>query len=424
MQYYINLSQARRLAMLSEIRALSRKFIELRFQTYQRYFFKAHSLDHRFSIILGDRGVGKTTTLIQYLMQYAKADILSPKILYVQSDHMLMGSLSLYEIAEEFCKLGGELIAFDEIHKYLNWSMELKSIFDTFPQLKILASGSSALEIHKGSHDLSRRAITYHMAGMSFREYLEITLNLNFKEFTLEQVLTQHESLAREIINKLSTSNRKILSFFQDYLQWGYYPYHTEYPSKDSFTITLEQNIHTTIESDLAAIHPELTGNSMKKIKQLISYIAGEVPFIPSWSKIKEIIDVKDNRTLKTYFKYLEDADLIRSLSRSMTKLSGIEQVEKIYLNNTNQLYAFTMMPPKIGTIRETFFLCMLQAQHRVTAPKHGDFSVNNKFIFEVGGKNKSFEQIKNQSNSYLALDNIETGIDRKIPLWLFGFLY
>ena len=119
-----------------------------------------------------------------------------------------------------------------------------------------------------------------------------------------------------------------------------------------------------------------------------------------------------------------EDADLIRSLSRSMTKLSGIEQVEKIYLNNTNQLYAFTMMPPKIGTIRETFFLCMLQAQHRVTAPKHGDFSVNNKFIFEVGGKNKSFEQIKNQSNSYLALDNIETGIDRKIPLWLFGFLY
>jgi uncharacterized protein len=410
--------------MLTEIRTLSRKFIEMRFQTYERYFLKNNPLDHRFSIILGDRGIGKTTTLVQYLVQYADGDIFSPKILYIQSDHILIGTISLYEIAEEFYNLGGELIAFDEIHKYSNWSLELKSIFDTFPKLKIIASGSSALMIHKGSHDLSRRAIVYYMVGVSFREYLEMKLDLELPALTLEQLLAEHESIANEVVKKISQLNHKILSLFQDYLQCGYYPYHIEYPSKMSFAITLEQNIHTTIESDLAAIHPELTGNSIKKIKQLMSYIAGEVPFIPSWGKIKEIIDVKDNRTLKTYFQYLEDAALIRSLSRVTGKLKEIEQVEKIYLGNTNQLYAFTMSSPKTGTVRETFFLTMLQAQYQIIAPKNGDFKVNDQYIFEVGGKKKGFEQIKNQKNSYLALDNIEVGIDKKVPLWLFGFLY
>lgn len=410
--------------MLTEIRTLSRKFIEMRFQTYQRYFLRNTPLDHRFSIILGDRGIGKTTTLVQYLMQYAEGDVFSPKILYIQSDHILVGSLSLYEMAEEFYKLGGELIAFDEIHKYSDWSMELKSIFDTFPKLKILASGSSALQIHKGSHDLSRRAIVYHMVGVSFREYLEMRLALDLSALTLEQLLAEHESIANDVIKKISRLNYKVLALFQDYLQSGYYPYHVEYPSQMSFAVTLEQNIHTTIESDLSSVHPELTGNSIKKIKQLMSYIAGEVPFIPSWGKIKDIIGVKDNRTLKTYFQYLEDAALIRSLSRTTGKLSEIEQVEKIYLGNTNQLYAFTISPPKIGTVRETFFLTMLQAQYQIIAPKNGDFKVNNQYIFEVGGRKKGFEQIKDQKNSYLALDDIEVGIDKKIPLWLFGFLY
>ena len=410
--------------MIDGIRALSRKLIELRLKAYQRYFLKTHPLDNRCSIIVGDRGIGKTTTLIQYLVQYAKGDSLSSKILYIQSDHILMGSLSLYEIAEEFHELGGELIAFDEIHKYSDWSMELKSISDTFPKLKILASGSSALEIHKGSHDLSRRAIVYHMLGMSFREYLEMKLGVEFQVLSFDKLLVEHESFANEMIKKIAHDNYKILALFQDYLQCGYYPYYTEYSSPESFAITLEQNIHTTIESDLAAIHPELTGNSIKKIKQLISYIAVEVPFILSWSKIKSIIDVKDNRTLRAYFKYLDDAALIRSLSRTTGKLSEIEQVEKIYLGNTNQLFAITITPPKIGTVRETFFLSMLAHKHQVTAPKNGDFNVDNQFIFEIGGKKKGFDQIKDTKNGYLALDNIEVGIDKKIPLWLFGFLY
>ena len=409
--------------MLNEIRVLSRKFIELRYQAYQRYFIKTHSLDHRFAIILGDRGIGKTTTLIQYLMLYAKGDPLSSKILYVQCDHIMLATLSLYDIALAFSDLGGELIAFDEIHKYANWSIELKSIADTFPKLKILASGSSALEVHKGSHDLSRRALVYQMVGVSFREYLEMKLGKDFSSCTLQQLVGNHVTLAADIIHKLP-SDMKILALFQDYLQCGYYPYHVEFVSQAAFTMTLEQNIHTTIESDLAAVHPELTGNSIKKIKQLIAYIASEVPFMPSWTKIKNIIDVKDNRTLRTYFKYLEDAALIRTLPRNTRKLSAIEQIEKVYLGNASQLYAFGLSLPQIGTVRETFFLSMLQPSHSVCAPGRGDFSVDNQFVFEVGGKNKKLDQIKMVNNSYLAIDNIETGIDRKIPLWLFGFLY
>lgn len=412
-----------RCGMLDEVRALSRKFIDLRYQAYQRYFLKKHPLDHRFAIILGDRGIGKTTTLIQYLMLYANGDPLSSKILYLQCDHILLGALSLYAIAEAFYDMGGELIAFDEIHKYTNWSIELKSIADTFPTLKILASGSSALEIHKGSHDLSRRAIVYHMVGVSFREYLEMKLGLDLPSYELHQLITSHEKISTDIIKKIPAVN-KILALFQDYLQCGYYPYHVEYPLQTTFAMTLEQNIHTTIESDLSSVHPELTGNSIRKIKQLISYIAAEVPFTPNWTKIKEIIDVKDNRTLRTYFKYLEDAALIRLLPKNTGKLSAIEQVEKVYLGNSNQLYAFIMTPPQIGTVRETFFISMLQPNFPLCAPQSGDFKVDNQYVIEVGGKNKGFDQIKNQKNHYLALDNMEVGAGKKIPLWLFGFLY
>lgn len=410
--------------MLDDLRALSRQFIDLRNQKYQRYFIKTKSLDHRFGIILGDRGVGKTTTVIQYLMQHARDDLQSKKVLYIQSDHILLGNRSLYEIAEEFYNLDGEFIAFDEIHKYPNWSIELKSINDTFPSLKMIASGSSALQIQKGSHDLSRRAIVYKMVGMSFREYLEIKFELELENFHLNDILKNHERLASNIVKKIKQKKSKILPLFQDYLKFGYYPYFQEYPNYENFSMTLEQNIHTTIESDLAAIYPELTGSSINKVKELMAFVAQQVPFVPSWSKIKSILDIKDNRTIKTYFKYLEDASLIQSLQRSAGNLNQLESVEKIFLGNTNQLFALNMSHPETGTIRETFFLSMLQNQHKVIAPKNGDFKIDNTYTFEVGGRKKGFNQLKNEKNGYLAIDNVEVGIDRKIPLWLFGFLY
>lgn len=410
--------------MLDEITTLSRKFIDLRYRDYRRYFIKSEPLDHKFSIILGDRGIGKTTTLTQYLMDYANNDINSSKILYVQSDHIMLGSTTLYDIAQTFQNLGTELIAFDEIHKYQNWSIELKSITDSFPQLKIIASGSSALEIHKGSHDLSRRAIVYQMHGMSLREYIELTLDINLPTLSLDEILNNHVTHAQDIVKTLGDYNVKVLSVLQNYLKLGYYPYFLEYPNYDNFTTTLEQNIHTTIEADLVAIHPELTGNSIKKIKHLMSFIAQAVPFTPSWSKMKSIIDVSDNRTVKTYFKYLEDAKLIRNLIQKSGKLSELEHIEKIFLNNTNQLHALSFDGPDKGTVRELYFLSMLQVNHKVIAPQNGDFIVDRKYTFEIGGRKKSFEQIKNAANPYLAIDNVEVGVNNKIPLWMFGFLY
>lgn len=410
--------------MFAELKELSQTFIKLKFETYRRYFIERTPLKHRFSILLGERGIGKTTTVIQYLMDAANQNPLSEKILYIQADHFLIGNTTLYEIAETFSRLGGKVIAFDEIHKYPNWSLELKSIYDTFPDLKILASGSSALEIHKGSHDLTRRAIVYHMFGLSLREFIGIKYGLDFSAYSLEEILLGHTQLAYGIIEKLETKQLKILKLFGEYVEYGYYPYFKTFESIDEFKITIEQNLHTTLESDLVAIYPHLTGNSIKKIKQLIIYLAQAVPFIPNWQMIKKITDIGDDRTLKTYFKYLQDASIIQMLESGSDKIKKIEDPEKIFLANPNQLYAYCSLHPNMGTVRETFFLSALRPYYNTAATKNTDFIVDHKHYFEVGGKNKGSKQIKGLDNGYLALDDIEHGAEKRIPLWLFGFLY
>ncbi len=339
-------------------------------------------------------------------------------------DHLLVGNLTLYEIVETFQNLGGEIIAFDEIHKYSAWSKELKSIYDTFPNLTILASGSSALEIHKGSHDLSRRAIIYRLYGLSFREFIELKTNISFDNIELVELLKKHETIARDIVVKLDNTKFKILALFKSYLDYGFYPYFLEIPDLASYWLTLEQNIHITIESDLAAIYPHLTGNSIKKIKQLLIFISNSVPFTPNWENVKKIIAVTDLRTVKNYFKYLEDASLIWLLQSGSKKMSKLEKPEKIYLNNPNQIQAITSGNGNIGNIRETFFLNMLTPNYTVHLPSDGDFIVNDQFTFEIGGHKKDFRQIKNIKNAYIASDDIEIGINQRIPLWLFGFLY
>jgi hypothetical protein len=406
-----------------ELQALSRAFIASKYETYQRYFIRTIPLKHRLVVILGERGVGKTTTIIQHLLATVAGDKLSDKILYVQADHFLVQGKTLYEIAETFVQFGGKVLAFDEIHKYPTWSMELKSIYDTFPKLHIIASGSSALAIHKGSHDLSRRAVVYHMTGLSLREYLELKYDLQLPVLTLEDVVQNHVKHAVNITSKLEKSSLKILKTFHEYLQYGYYPYFREFELMEEFKLTLEQNLHTTIEADLVAIYPQLTGNSIQKIKQLLAYIAQSVPFTPNWNKIKDIVDTSDNRTLKTYFKYLADAYIIRPLMADTDKLKRLEMPEKIFLGNASQLYTLAVQP-NIGNVRETFFLSMLTQQHTVTATKNMDFCVDKKRYFEVGGKNKDATQTVGMSDAYLALDGIEQGAGKRIPLWLFGFLY
>lgn len=411
--------------MIEDLFRLSQNFIRINTREYVRYFLKTNPLKNRFSIVVGQRGVGKTTAMIQHILSSYKNDIFTNKALYIQADHFLVGSRSLYEIAEQFYNLGGEMICFDEIHKYPNWSMELKSIYDTFPKLTIVASGSSALEIYRGSRDLSRRAVVLRLFGMSLREFIEFELGIELKSSRLEDIMSNHQRIANGIISAVEKKGKKILALFKSYLEYGYYPYFREYKNKELFYLTLEQNIHTTLESDLIAIYPSLSGNSIKKIKKLLTIIASSVPFTPDLKKLKIMLDVGDERTLKTYIKYLEDAGVILAVSKGGRGLRQLEKPEKIYLNNTNLIHAISgSVPAEIGNMRETFFLNMAGAFHKVSSPEHGDFLVDGKYIFETGGKNKDFYQIRDIKNSFLAADNIEIGIGNKIPLWVFGFLY
>lgn len=411
-------------ATLDELYALSRHFLEIKNQDYQRYFIRDNPLKQRLSLIVGQRGVGKTTTLIQYLLHAVKNNFKDPSILYIQADHFLMGQTPLYEIAEQFQALGGRLIAFDEIHKYSNWSQELKSIYDTFPDLTVIASGSSALEINRGAYDLSRRAVVHTMYGLSFREYLELYYQLKLKHYSLQDILHHHETIVPDILKEVNNSNKKILPHFVNYLTHGYYPFFLEIKDVPTYQLLIEQNLHTTIEVDLVAIYPHLTGNSIKKIKQLLSYIAQAVPFTPNWQKLKSIVEIGDDRTLKTYLKYLEDAGIIMPIMMATDKLKKIEVPEKIYLNNTNQIAALVFDKANIGTMRETYFANIVSTQAELSLPATGDFLVDGKYFFEVGGRKKSFEQLNGKANAYFACDEIENGIGAKIPLWLFGFLY
>ncbi len=396
----------------------SKKFLQRNNLPYKRYFIKNNSIKHRLTIITGQRGIGKTTTIAQYMKEQDKL-----KSLYISMDNYTIGELSMYEIAEVFEQNGGELLCFDEIHKYSNWSQELKSIYDNFPKLQIVASGSSTLEINKGSHDLSRRAHILKMHGMSLREYLELTLNIKLPILELNDILTKHEDIAFQIIAQLEEAGKRILPLFKRYLKVGYYPYSLDIDDDDIFTDILKQNIDISISYDLLSVYPSLDGNSVKKLHLLLKIIMQSVPFVPVIEKLKTSLEVVgDGRTLKEYFIKLENAGIIKLLMKSSSKgLQQLEKPEKIYLDNTNLL---SIAESNIATVRETFFLNATSQISEVTYPKKGDFLIDNTYLFEVGGRNKGFNQIKDIENSFVVNDDVEVGYGNKIPLWLFGFLY
>jgi len=403
--------------MLAKLKISSKKFLLRNNLEYQRYFIKEDKIKHRLTIITGQRGVGKSTTIAQHMALHSELESL-----YVSMDSFLIGELSMYEIAETFEMQGGELLCFDEIHKYANWSQELKSIYDEFPRLQIIASGSSALEIDKGSHDLSRRGHQLRMYGMSFREYLELTLDTPLKGLSLDEILAQHETVAFDVVQQLEEVDQKVLPLFKQYLKTGYYPYSLTMEDEDIFFDLLKQNINVSLSSDLLFVYPGLDGNSIKKLKLLLSIIMQSVPFVPVIEKLKHTLEVGDGRTLKDYFIKLEDAGILKLLMKSSSKgLTKLEKPEKIYLDNSNLLY---ITEANVGTVRETFFLNILSTKHEVTYPKQGDFLVDNTYLFEIGGKNKGFSQIKDVPSSFVVADDIEIGHGSKIPLWLFGFLY
>lgn len=413
--------------MLEELFMKSQDFITLNNQKYKRYFIKTKHLEHRLSIIIGPRGIGKTTTIAQYMTSNYKNN----EALYVNLDDIQNSSkFTMTQIAEEFVLNGGKLLCFDEIHKYNSWSAELKNIYDRFDKLKIIATGSSALQINQGSHDLSRRAIVYNMVGMSFREFLELHHGFTFDSYTLEEILASHVEISSNIKKLIEQKEKKIIPLFKDYLKFGYYPYYLSMPNELLFFQTLQQNINVSIESDLINVYPKLNGSSIKKIKILLSVIIKSVPFEPIMSELKKVVEITDDRTLKEYLAKLDDIGLIKLLMQNSLSMKAFDKPQKIYLANTNLMYT---KEPNIGNLRETFFVNQLDNYYKnrqglnsdgIFASTKGDFYCEEKYTFEIGGKNKSFKQIKDIPNSYIASDEIEVGFGNKIALWLFGFLY
>ncbi len=413
--------------MIEKLYELSRYYLKNYNKSYKRYFLQKHPLTSRFYIVTGQRGIGKTTALIQHLLAKIERGTPAQEVLYVPVDHTLVARYSLYEIAETFFKEEGvKFIFFDEIHKYNNWARDLKSIYDVFTDLSILASGSSGLEIHKSSHDLSRRAVVYRMIGMSFREFLDMTLNLSLESYTLENIVTDHEKISNHIVDILGKQDKRILPLFKEYLKYGYYPYFIEHRQQiEEFYLKLEQDVRKTVETDPLNVYPNLNGASVNKILRLLSLLTEAVPYTPDLNDLKRKLDIGDARTLRQYLKYLEDGEVVLSISRKGRGFSELEKPGKIYLNNTNLIYALGESGRvNIGNARETFFANIVSSFYEVKTAGAGDFSVAGKYTFEIGGKNKGFSQVSGVKDSFLALDEIEIGIKRKIPLWLFGFLY
>lgn len=363
--------------------------------------------------IKGSRGVGKTTILLQYLKKNFK---LNNKIMYVSLDHIHFSNKLLYDYADEFRKKGGELLILDEVHRYANWSKELKNIYDDFTKLKVIFTGSSLLHLRKAQEDLSRRAAMYSMPGLSFREYLEFETNIQFPIYKLTDIIENHVDISLDIITKI-----KPLSHFHDYLSHGYYPFYLS--SKKSFHRKLNEAINLTLEVDIPQFE-NIPISNIIYLKRLLHIISKSVPFKPNYNKISQRTELSIN-SVKSYIIFLERAKLISQLHLPDKGLGNINKPEKIFLDNTNIMYNLAPELCDVGNLRETFFMSQISsAEIDINASKDFDFIIDNKYNFEIGGKNKKKKQINGIENSYIVKDNIEIGDENIIPLWMFGFMY
>lgn len=363
--------------------------------------------------IRGARGTGKTTLLLQRLKtQYPG----SSEVLYASLDELYFTTHTIVDLAENFRQLGGKYIFLDEVHKYPGWAREIKNIYDTYKDISIVFTGSSVIDIYNQEADLSRRAVFYELSGLSFREYLHFTNTLYPEEYTLDKILQDHISVSLKL-----TQQFRPLKHFQEYLDHGYYPFFLE--NKDTYFIRLEQVIRLIVESELRFIDGFDVGNT-RKILQLLTVLAENVPFKPNISKLSEKTGIS-RATLVEYIHYLAKARIINILTSEGRSISTLQKPEKIYLENTNLHKAIAAENVDKGSLRESFFLNqLLNAGHDISLSSKADFFVDNKFTFEVGGKDKSSRQIDGILNAYIVKDDIEIGVDNKIPLWLFGMLY
>jgi len=402
--------------MLNRFRVFQNALLKTIKTEHRRYFYDELVNEEKLLAIVGARGVGKTTTLLQYLKSH---ELPSAQKLYISVDWC--DNESLFEIAEAFYQHEGKLLIIDEIHKYPNFEKELKNIYDIF-DLRVIISGSSALSINHAKADLSRRVLIKEVRGMSFREFLAFKYGLSSLPIvSLNAIFENHIDLSYEILDKIDKPS--ILPDFKEFLANGYYPFYFQNLDRSSYLLKLKETINVVLEVDIPSI-ANIKYTTIRKFKKLIEFICSSSPYTPNMQTLLATMDMHKNEysELYGYLDYLHKAKILR-LSRSANKKDAIlTKPEKIYLNNTNLHYAYCENS-ETGTLREVFFASMLEG-YPLFVPKQGDFLIKDTYLIEVGGKGKKYKQIKDIANSFVVADDIEIGNGNKIPLYLFGFLY
>lgn len=401
--------------MLNELYEIQMTIVKALNSPFKRYLFEEIKWNTRMFAITGARGTGKTTLLLQYF----KENYSSPEeCLYISADNIRVVSFGLFNIADNFNKYGGNMLMIDEIHKYPNWAQELKNIYDSFPKLNIIISGSSTSAIVKGRSDLSRRVVVYDLKGLSFREFLSLETKTPLKKFKLEEILKDHGKIAAEI-----TGTTRVLKHFKNYLTYGYYPFFLE--DKDLYSGKLNNVIDKVLYEDIPTFFSIKT-SSIPVLKKLIYLVATSQPFTPNVEKISSQLGVS-REYIYHFIEYLERSGIFSLIFPNASGFKLVRKAQKIYLENPNLFFTLLEkegLKAEEGAIREAFFINQLKPRHNILAGKEADFLVDNKYTFEIGGKNKDEHQIKGTSNAFIVSDGIETGSKNRIPLWLMGFLY
>ena len=381
---------------------------------FERYLPERIDWNEPLIMITGARGTGKTTMMLQYAKENHDNEVLE-RVLYVSLDDIAFESNRLILFAESFYEDGGRLLLVDEVHKYAGWSNELKVIHDSLPGLRVVVSGSSMLDVLAGEADLSRRAAVYHLPGLSFREHLKFRKGLDLPVLDLEDIVHSHHEISGQVTDVVD-----ILSLFREYLKNGYYPFYKQGPSL--YHSKLNAIVNQVLETDVPAVF-NTDYQSIRSMKKLLYVIARSVPFVPNITTISRETGINRNAILK-FLDVLDRAQLIFAARSNRGGMSYLTKPAKLFLDNTNLMYAIGQDKINPGHLRETFFLNQLKAHHDVTIPRFGDFMVNGEYVFEIGGPSKTAAQIAGVPQSYLALDGIIGGSGKRIPLWLFGFLY
>lgn len=377
----------------------------------ERYLVRKIDLNNRLIAVKGARGAGKTTVLLQL----AKLYLPIPATLYVSLDHIYFFDNKLYNLAKQFTLFGGKYLLLDEVHKYPNWSRELKLIYDNFPELNVIFTSSSMLEIYKSESDLSRRAVTYNLKELSFREFIEFETKIRIPAYSFTEILDNHTDIATKILKEI-----KPLPLFEKYLKIGAYPYYKE--NESLYVQKLQNTINLIIEIDINAVE-DLQYDTLIKLKKLLITIASSVPFTPNVTKLSEKIGVSRNMLVQS-IKILERAGLVNELYKDTSGIGVLTKPEKLYLNNSNLMFALAKENTNTGNVRETFFFNQFKNLHEINLSNTADFVIDKTYTFEIGGKNKTKKQIASTEKAYVAKDNIEIGFGNIIPVWLFGFMY